>query len=152
MNLRILKKLSKRAAPHMASLGYTCEQCVADYGDSYTSTRGHDRKHMERYRACCPWPGTVMLGWQVGYYEREWEEDDAWSLLKRAVCGHWEEYREIPGTDDGYGLPDVVLVRTRRFSNPSAILRALPEVIEARQQEKERRTAAFRAASKGADA
>lgn len=181
MNLRILKKLSKRAAPHMAALGYSCKQYVAESCDSYTSSSNrHDRKHWVRHRArrpsnlalpgrrhvvprrgdgiivlsdgaICPWPGTVMLRWSVGYYEPEWEEGDAWSLLKNTVRSHWGEYREIPCTDGCGGL-NGEYVYTRRLRNPSAILRALPEVIEARRQEEERRTAAFRAASQGGEA
>lgn len=168
MNLRILKKLSKRAAPLLAALGGGREQFPAERWEDYTSSVGHDRKHWEQRRVRCPidwhgdiyvkprsgdgmiqlsqrhlhpWPGTVMLGWNVGYETPEWEEDDAWSLLVRDVRDHWEELREIPGTEDEMGCPEHEWVIHRRFRNPSAILRAVPELIEVRRKEQEERQA-----------
>lgn len=53
MNLRILKKLSKRAAPLLVALdGYQfgkVEHFTADR-EGFTHTTGHDRKHWERMR------------------------------------------------------------------------------------------------------
>jgi len=53
MNLRILKKLSKRAAPLLVALdGYQfgqVEHFIAD-SDGHTGTAGHDRKHWQRSR------------------------------------------------------------------------------------------------------
>lgn len=160
MNLRILKKLSKRAALLLKELGGYDKPYTAEAGDGYTSTCGHDRKHWDRgrdmfpfeprgreihirprrgagvvvlsERYVTPWPGTVMFGWKVGYYEPEWEEDDAWSILAAAVREHWMEYCEIPGSEDEDGCPDFEWVVERRLNSPSAILRAAPEVIEAR--------------------
>ena len=166
MNLRILKKLSKRAAPYLAALGITDKQFLAERWEDYTDSSGHDRKHRERRRArypmgplhgdihlhprrgegvivlseayLHPWPGTVMLGWNVGYETPEWEENDAWSILERSVLDHWTEYREV-GTDDESGFSDYELITHRRFRNPAAVFRALPEVIEARRREQEKR-------------
>lgn len=176
MNLRILKKLSKRAAPHMAALGLKMKQFPAYRWDNYTDSCGHDRKHWERNRArypmeprdkdihlkprrgegvivlsetyLHPWPGTVMLGWDIGYETPEWEENDAWRLLEREVREHWEEFREIPGTEDEDGCPKFEWVIHRRFRNPAAILRAVPEVIEARRRAEEKRKAEWNAAQK----
>ena len=89
-----------------------------------------------------------MLGWSVGYYEPEWEENDAWSLLKCDVRGHWEEWREVPGTEDESGCPEFEWVFHRRFRNPADILRALPEVIEARRMDEEKRKAEWHAATR----
>lgn len=162
MNKRILKKLSKRAEPLLAALGRTPKEFYISEGDSYTSSTGHDRKHWERNRAryplnlrgeihiqprtgegvivldenyLNPWPGTVMLGWMVGYYEPEWEEDDAWSFLKSLVRDTFMEVREVPESDDGLGCPAMDWVCLRRLRNPSQILRAVPELI-AQHQEK----------------
>ena len=162
MNLRILKKLSKRAAPLLAALGDGREQFPAERWEDYTSSVGHDRKHWERRRArfpldrrgdihlkprmgegCIvltqchmnPWKGTVMLGWTVGYYEPEWEEDDAWTLLQQAVREHFTDYQEAPPvTIDDMDFPDYEIVILRRFSNPSQILKAANELVELRSK------------------
>lgn len=164
MNLRILKKLSKRAAPLLVALGDRREQFPNDRWEGHTSSTGHERKHWERRRArypmerrgdihvkprngegmivlsqeyMHPWKGTIMLGWTFGHETPEWEEDDAWTLLAREVRSHWEEFREIPGTEDEMGCPEHEWVIHRRFRNPSAILRAVPELIEVRRKEQE---------------
>ncbi|AXQ93170.1 hypothetical protein LV780_04695 [Cereibacter azotoformans] len=48
MNLRILKKLSKRAAPYLPLLGDTREQFQARSDDDYHGTLITDRKHFQR--------------------------------------------------------------------------------------------------------
>jgi hypothetical protein len=166
MNLRILKKLSKRAAPLLAALGVTDKQFPAERWEDYTESSGHDRKHRERRRArhpmeprhtdihlkprrgqgvvvlseahLHPWPGTIMLGWNVGYETPEWEENDAWSILERTVLDHWTEYREVD-VDEDVGHVGYALIIHRRFRNPSDIFRAVPEVVEARRREVEKR-------------
>lgn len=50
MNLRILKKLSKRAAPLLPLLGDTREQFLSEAGDNYHGMMICARKHWER----CP--------------------------------------------------------------------------------------------------
>lgn len=163
MNLRILKKLSKRAAPLLGALGDGRKQYPAERWEGYTSSVGHDRKHWDRNRArypmdlagriyrkprtgdgmivlseqhLNPWPGTVMMGWTVGYYEPEWEEDDAWTLLEQGVREHWTDYRELPPeTVDGMEFSDFEIVCLRRFRNPSQILKAAHQLIELRKKE-----------------
>ncbi|MEQ6328131.1 hypothetical protein VLF92_07335 [Pseudomonas chengduensis] len=162
MNLRILKKLSKRAAPLLAAIGDGRKQFPAERGEDYTSCRGHDRKHWERnrypnpshwegdihvkprsgqgiivlsLRHICPWPGTVMVGWSSGYYEPEWEEEDAWTLLAQDVRDHWTDYRELPPvTIDDMDFPDYEIAILRRFRNPSQILKAAHELVELRSK------------------
>jgi hypothetical protein len=162
MNLRILKKLSKRAAPLLAALGDGRKQFPAERGENYTSCCGHDLKHWERsrypnpyewtgdihikpcsgtgtivlsQRHMTPWPGTVMVGWTSGYYEPEWEEDDAWTLLEQGVREHWTDYRELPPeTVDSMEFPDFEIVCLRRFRNPSQILNAARELVELRSK------------------
>lgn len=53
MNLRTLKKLSKRAAPLLGKLGDRREQFRAEADDSYISTLITARKHWERH-TCHP--------------------------------------------------------------------------------------------------
>lgn len=50
MNLRTLKKLSKRAAPYLAKMGDRREQFVARKKDNYTGLIINARKHCERWR------------------------------------------------------------------------------------------------------
>lgn len=165
MNLRILKKLSKRAAPLLESIRVTGKQYPAERWESFIDCGGHERKHWERGNArhpCGfagyhyfqsrkglghpymhqpdhPWEGTIMVGWEVGYYEREWKEADAWSILKRRIEEHFCEYVPIPGTEDEHGCPEHEWVWDRRFLNPSDVLRALPEVVAKVEKERQER-------------
>lgn len=157
MNLRILKKLSKRAAPLLTStkaFSYlNTDQFISVRGEGNTETQGHDRKHWERGNARNPidfhgylyWParnglghpymhdpstplkGTVMLGWSQGYEEPEWEERTAWELLESHVRDCYSEYVEIPGTEDEFGIPDFKWVVHRRFKNPRQIFKAIAD-------------------------
>ena len=119
MNLRILKKLSKRAAPLLPKLGVEMEQFRADPDDSgYIATRIHAHKHLERWtteqdrepysdqikrltRDGKRWvylshpmarKGTIMVGGVSGYYEPEWSEESAWCCLRHLVYHHFIDY------------------------------------------------------------
>lgn len=52
MNLRILKKLSKRAAPYLATLGDRREQFMAEKGENYHGLIIRDRTSAERWPSC----------------------------------------------------------------------------------------------------
>ena len=52
MNLRILKKLSKRAAPYLSALGDDRQQFPAEADDNYHGTIINARKHAERWPSC----------------------------------------------------------------------------------------------------
>ncbi|MCB1534887.1 MAG: hypothetical protein KDJ44_09215 [Rhodoblastus sp.] len=144
MNLRILKKLSKRAAPLLPLLGDHREQFPAERGANYMSTLILDRKHFERMRSlnpdCLferdmkwpardgrgwiratppahPWPGTVMVGSMVGYEEPEWDEETAWCALVALVMAHFTDWDTAAATDE----PPVP---TRDLSTPSLIFEA----------------------------
>lgn len=54
MNLRILKKLSKRAAPIIVALGDTREQFRAEKHENYTKAFITARKHWERFSGVHP--------------------------------------------------------------------------------------------------
>lgn len=144
MNLRILKKLSKRAAPLLHQLGDAREQFRAERGESYQSLGGHDRKHWERTRVRNPlrrrgnftyrpkdgknWilmrepshplKGTVMVGERAGYYEPEWEEETAWEALHRALANHFTEWTEDGPTWVG-----------PRLSSPTQVFTAAERVV-----------------------
>lgn len=152
MNLRTLKKLSKRAAPLLPLLGDEREQFSSRKHDNYHHEFINDCKHWDRDR-CHPnyagrneWltqrgaeivfttregqrivmrppthprKGTVMVGAVSGYYEPEWDEQDAWSALNDIVCNHFEEWSD---EGDFIGL-------TRDLRHPSQVLAAAAELV-----------------------
>lgn len=157
MNLRIHKKLAKRAAPMLARLGDRREQYKAEKYECYF---GHgylypcDWKHWERHRALYPFgtdfkfrprhdkhwivlrhpihplKGTMMVGSMAGYYEPEWEEETAWESLCRLVEDHFTEWDgESFVKETGY--PRFVI--TRDLGTPSKILRAAREMFYAKE-------------------
>jgi len=152
LNLRTLKKLSKRAAPLLPLLGDDRQQFKAD-GDSdgYISTYISARKHWDRGRSvharlvfdreiktlaargygwiymkppAMAWKGTMMVGGMSGYYEPEWDEESAWCALSKLL--HWT-FMDFP--DDGEGDP----IPTRRLLTPSDYFRAAEELIAAQR-------------------
>lgn len=164
MNLRILKKLSKRAAPLLPEIGICSGKLFpAARCDNYTSSTGHERKHWERGNAAYPCnfshyhyfqsrrglgnpymhqpdhplKGTMMLGWTSGYEEPEWEEEDAWTILRNNVCGHFSDWSDLERGP----------VPLRRLKNPSAILKAATEAIEDFQRKRAERTKNFAGAA-----
>lgn len=145
MNLRILKKLSKRAAPLLPLLGDRREQFRADRADSYTGLLIMERKHWVRGRSVHrdtygeheiktpardgngwvyvrppshPRKGTVMVGAMSGYYEPEWDEETAWEALLKAVFWHHVEI-----DDDG-----CILAPTPQLDSVGSIFAAALEM------------------------
>lgn len=145
MNLRILKKLSKKAAPLLAALGDQREQFLAEPGENYHSTRIQDRTCWERSRTVwkdlpaekrddqfcyrsrkgavivlrppsSPLKGTPMVGATSGYYEPEWEEETAWDALQARVWAEFTDWNEDGPTP------------LRTFKGPGDILRAAQEL------------------------
>ena len=146
MNLRILKKLSKRAAPLLPLLGDDRQQFPAIKGDNYHGMIGFPRKNFERGRSVhadvmregeiktpakdgngwvYQWPpyhplkGTVMVGATTGYYEPEWDEESAWGALNNLV---WATFTDWSGEDP---------VPLRTFNGPGDIFLAAHELIAA---------------------
>lgn len=157
MNLRIHKKLSKRAAPLLSILGDKREQYRADkYGCYFGQGRLYpcDFKHWKRTRARYPFQpdikyrpkdgkdwivlrypdnplkGTVMVGSTVGYYDPEWEEETAYESLCRLVEDHFTEYPEWGLDFDIDNLPSPTLLRD--ISTPTLIFAAAMEIIQAK--------------------
>lgn len=159
MNLRILKKLSKRAAPLLPLLGDDREQFRAEAGDNYTGLIIRARKHFERMRSphdhpstregsikrpahdgrggyIVMWPpnnprkGTVMVGGMSGYYEPEWDEETAWEALQTWVANFMTDWDEDGGP-----------VRPPQFRHPGEVFAAALTLIEQRCEEKRRREA-----------
>lgn len=143
MNLRILKKLSARAAPFLPLLGDHRIQFRAAKGDNYMATMIRDRKHWERGRSIHddvygdmikhpardgrgwiylhpphhPLKGTIMIGGMIGYEEPEWEEETAWCALSKRVVGEFTDWNEAGPT------------ALRSFRNPTDVFRAAQELI-----------------------
>lgn len=145
MNLRILKKLSARAAPYLAPLGERRQQFQAEKHDSYHGVVIKDRTCWDRSR-CHPTysghgddivfntragyrivmrppshllKGTAMVGGMSGYYEPEWDEEAAWAVLSHMVRNHFCEWDENGPTP------------TRRIRNPSDVFRGADEMVAA---------------------
>ncbi|WP_439398756.1 hypothetical protein ACRQ5Q_15275 [Bradyrhizobium sp. PMVTL-01] len=145
MNLRILKKLSARAAPLLPLLGDQREQFLADKADNCTGLLILARKHFERMRSphsepsgreesikvpardgrgyIAMWPphsprkGTVMVGGMSGYYEPEWDEETAWEALRTLVIHHFMDWDESGPTP------------TRKIRTPSEVFAAAHDII-----------------------
>lgn len=157
MNLRIHKKLCKRAAPLLPQLGDKREQFKAGNSDCYFG-QGRlypcDFKHWERTRARFPFEpcikvqpkdggswivlrrpdnplkGTVMVGSMCGYYEPEWEEETAYESLCRLVEDHFTEWDGM-SFDDETGYPSFVI--TRNLSTPAFVFKAVQEMLAAKR-------------------
>jgi hypothetical protein len=149
VNLRILKKLSARAAPLLPMLGDCRRQFRAEKHDSCTGILIKDRKHFERMRSphaepstregsikvpardgrgyIVMWPpesprkGTVMVGATSGYYEPEWDEETAWEALQTFV------HHETAGwNEDGP-------INWPTFRNPGEIFAAAERLVAERR-------------------
>lgn len=144
-NLRILKKLSKRAAPWLERLGDHRQQFRAARGENYHGCVVTDLGCWER-RRCRPdyqpfgeevlrvsrsgatlllsppphpLPGTVMVGAVSGYYEPEWHEECAWEALDDLVRWHFVEWGDGEEAD---------LVPTRRIRSVSDVFAAAADM------------------------
>lgn len=158
MNLRILKKLSKRAAPLLPLLGENRKVFKCDEGGDI-GFYIMDRKHWERMcvhhgGASCQsrptlkykvrrgthwivmwaphdaWPGTMMVGAMSGYYEPEWSEQTAWEALLDIVWDHFTELEYVTDSTGDAEWPTPTC--TRDLSTPTLVLAAAREIINAK--------------------
>lgn len=114
MNLRILKKLSKRAAPLLPLLGDNREQFRAEKCDNYTHTRITDRKHWERQGGCHPshYPAKRLQPGELYYKTRKggvvhmsnhYVHPRKGTIMVGAVSGYYEpEWDEETAWDSLY--------------------------------------------------
>ncbi|RKR79224.1 hypothetical protein [Marinobacter nauticus] len=146
MNLRILKKLSKRALPLAKEAGILLEQELfpADKGECLVTLRKPERKSLDRmrvrprgfvgdryvpgksgefyialYNHPAALKGTPMAGAMMGYYEPEWEEETVWNQLCAWTHCQITNWRADP--------PEL---ECRRPKNPSQILAKARELIK----------------------
>lgn len=163
MNLRILKKLSKKAAPLVKVLCPDLDHYVTDRGEGDCDVYGMDRKHWERHGSShgdrlndseiitqpkcrrgtrypylrirqpgTPMRGTIEVGRESGYYEREWMGYTAWNCLVEDMNIHVTDWVE-DGTYDELGfMPNLVPVVSQRLRNPADILRLARAKVEAK--------------------
>ena len=120
MNLRMLKKLSARAAPYLIPLGDRREKFKAVAGDNYTGIRVTDHKG-EVIPYAAPLKGTIMVGASYGYFEPEWEEVTAWESLVALTRAGYMDYREE------YDKPR--MTRKIDFTKPGEVFRAADDLL-----------------------
>lgn len=111
MNKRILKKICKKAVPHLVSrYGFKPgEILIADREDPPHAGESLDRKHQDHARLHARgtvWRGTPFVGMETGWECREWEERTAWRQLQDCVGG--DALIEV-GPRDQYGCPENVM-------------------------------------------
>ncbi len=150
MNLRTLKKLSKRAAPYLPLLGDQREQFPAKRWENYHGLRIRARKHWDRnrchptyngvasredeivytsraghritmYSPFHPRKGTVMVGAMEGYYEPEWSEQTAWGALCDMVYCQFTDW----GGEE-FSAP----IMTRTIKTPRDVFAAADEILQ----------------------
>lgn len=129
MTLRSLKKKSKQAVPILLA---HYPDAAAEAGEMFAAKRGENHHEFvircthgsgdpsladDRPRCDCtyhPLPGTPMFGGVFGYYEPEWDEKTAYSVLRHAVM-----YHDRPAT-----MTDREWRRTLALSNTSPVTEA----------------------------
>lgn len=114
MNLRALKKQSKRAVPFLiAHFGRkTSDFFLDEPGNNYHGVNIRCPHKPGRFRCDChchPLKGTPMIGEVSGYYEPEWEERTALEELQRAVM--WSERPETASDRDWRQMLRITRVR-----------------------------------------
>ncbi len=126
MNPRILKKLSQKASKIIDALSickgktrFICES------DGCESRQRVDKKYATRYRTIATdrhlfstLNGTVGYGAMVGYEEPEWEELDAYSILRGWVIDEFTDWEDVNSEN---GWPKNHCPR-RIKSNPAGLL------------------------------
>lgn len=151
MNLRILKKLCKRAAPLLPLLGDKRGQFKCEKGDGCIGlkTKHYDRKNWERmsvnhegkpYRGIKfkaksgkhwviifpptnPLKGTIVVGSMCGYEEPEWEEETAWGALRGVVAERFCDIKYNQITDK------FEYKRTRDLRSIASVFKAANDLI-----------------------
>lgn len=151
MNLRILKKLSKRAAPYLPLLGDDRQQFRAEADDNYHGLVIKARKHWERCPSCHTdtfSEGEIVLaprcraGTRYPYVKVSMPSHP-WpgTIMVGAVSGYYEpEWSE----ETAWGALDAMVrdhfcdwdetgpTPTRRFRHPGDVFRAADEMVAER--------------------
>jgi len=122
MNPRILKKLCKRADPYVRKLT-RLERFKAEGDSSIDTHQRVENKHLERWQGKPNKHGyfialknTIGYGERAGYYEPEWAENDAYSILKELVVDHFTDWKSFRGLE-GESFPKC----TKQITTPSDV-------------------------------
>lgn len=158
MNLRVLKKLSKRAAPYLAKLGDSREIFASNERAGGIATLITERKHMRRWprpkainrvsdgphdivarrpgggvtvfrQPSDPRKGTLMVGSMSGHETPEWDEEDCWQALRSIVFAHFTDWDLMEA--GGSSSPARPLIQ-RDLSSPSMVFKAADELVSTR--------------------
>jgi hypothetical protein len=147
VNLRILKKLSKRAAPLLPLLGDRREQFLSEAGDNYHGLVISARKHWERCRSVhtdCIREGEFVTAPRARAssrlpYVKVYPPSHPWArtVMVGETSGYYEpEWEE----ETAWGALDSIVrdhfcdwdengpTPTRRFRNPGDVFRAATEI------------------------
>jgi hypothetical protein len=149
VNLRILKKLSKKAAPLLPLLGDNRQQFAAERGDNYMSVLIRDRKHWERgasahndrdQHGTIKWKPRNPEGRKYPWsYMTPPRQPRKGTVMVGATSGYYEpEWDEQTAWEalEGYVYAHFTdwsvdqPVVTRKFNGPGDILRAARELAE----------------------
>lgn len=132
MNSRILKKLSKRADPIVKQLT-DMERFVVSRRKGIEGLETRQKvgeKYLERWKGKPNkhgyfeiLDGTVGYGAMQGYYEPEWTDIDAYSLLQDLLADHFTEWDEFKYDYENYPKPTIDVTNTSVvFANACALL------------------------------
>jgi hypothetical protein len=152
MNLRILKKLSKRAAAYLPLLGDRRAQFPAEAGENYHGVRVRARKHYER----CPSVHTDLFDEDEICTAPRCRRNHVWPYIKLRPPVHPLAGTIMVGAMSGYETPEWdeesawgaladqvhwhfvqfnedALVPTRRLRTPSEVFRAADDMVAERR-------------------
>ena len=140
MNPRIFKKLTKKAALLIDKLGCCKHKHKVVVGvhdaESIETHVKADLKHRDRwykdkqYGRChfTQLSGTVGYGCVSGYYEQEWEDSCAWSILRNHVVDSFTDWKDFKGE----GFPDNNCPKKVK-ANPAGIFRHAKSLLDNKQ-------------------
>lgn len=140
MNSRILKKLSQKSEPLLIELGLTkgLDRVILSKDEwAFESHVVMDRKSLERWSRHYDTPyykqlaGTVGYGAMSGYYEPEWSDSDAWSMLRNFVIDSFDDWDGFD-YEGGPGYPENLCPRKVR-KNPRHIFAVAKQLVAEQQ-------------------
>lgn len=121
MNLRILKKLSKRAEPLIREIGQHIDIGPADRDETLYAMDGMPRHQVKHSSFIAPLQGTPLVWERTSYEYDEWDATAAWQWLENHVqaCTY----------DWGAEFEDRPRRPSPRLTNPSRVLRVARKLL-----------------------